>query len=217
MKKLLFLFAALFFAFVDMKAQSMVDVGAKLSLNSGLSGVTTPTNRKNGFSFASMPNFGLEAMYSFKEDKSIAALFELTYTSYSYLIEDARKDYSGQEYDFELSYLNFGPSVKFGYFLFGFNFGLPMAADFGPEIDTDDLNMLTEFKIGATYPIFEDETGSFNVFMNASYMLSGVYTSFKEKDPLVDLIPVVEPEIPNNEFNPRLVTLSLGFNYLFSL
>ncbi len=190
-----------------------LETGPYLSLKAGVNGVDTPSGRRNGFTINSLPDFGMTVQSSLSAESDLKLSFSLGYSTYSYNIIRHIDD---EAFKHSYSYLTFAPEFIFGYFSFGFNFGLPMAADFDREIDTETLNMLAEFRIGGHYPLFEDETGALHIFLKAGYMLNGIYDNYRENDPLAEIIPEQSDPI-TDDFNPRAASVQLGFIYLFNI
>lgn len=189
-------------------------LGPSLAGKAGINGGNYPTGRENGVAINTTPDFALRFYAPLSDFMNLGATFDLGYSSYGFKMKAADFD---AEYTEKFRYVTLGASIQFGYFWSGANFGLPVAANMGSDIDADLVSELVEFRVGGEYPVIISETGRLNAFIVAGYFLSGTFKDFEEGDPLKDLIPVKEPQIPTNEFNPRPVSLSIGFSYLFDL
>ncbi len=190
-------------------------IGPALGMKSSVSYIETPTGRKNGVAFAKLPAFNLNSFIPLSYDNRIAIEFDIGYETYSYIIQD---------YDYEIDYKNnhsyftINPNFYFANFLFGFNVGFPVAADYDDiKIDEGTLNTSFEIVLGGMFNIYNDETGRFNFFVKAQYMLTGVYDEFLENDPFKD--PKISDihEVVKESHNPKTVSLLIGFNYMFNL
>lgn len=217
MKKLVIL---LFISFISlMNAQKEPPnfeyaIGPSIGMKSSVSYIETPTGRKNGVAFAKLPAFNLNTYIPLSSTARIGVEFDLGYETYSYIIRD---------YDYEIdfinnhSYVTINPNFYFANFLFGFNVGMPIAADYDDvKIDENTLNTSFEIVVGGMFNIYNDETGRFNFIIKAQYMLTGVYDEFLENDPFKTKISDIH-EVVKESHNPKTVSLMIGFNYMFNL
>lgn len=198
----------------DTISPSLLSIGPYFSFKAGINGGNVQQGRKNTISSYAIPDFGASIHYALKDDYSIAISCDLGYSNYSYgliSVDDNSK------YNFHYSYITLSPNIYFMYFNVGFTFGYPINANFGETINTNHLNPLAEFNLGAYYPIIYDEDIEMDVFANVGYMLTGIYTDYHKFDPLQDLIKAVPPDITTDLYNPRALSLSIGINYLFSI
>ncbi len=215
MKKILLLCTILSICATALPAQGFkMSLGPFAAMKMGINGVEAPWGRKNALSINSLPDLGLTLDFSFDDGSDVGARLDLGYSGFSYTIEDFGKS---EDYDFNLQYFTIGPSIDINGIMFGFNLIMPLSGEFGPEIDSGTMGMLSEFRVGYKYPVFIDETGSFNTFIFVSYMLSGVYEGYPKNDPLIDLIPPSGSQIHTDEFNPRVASVAIGFSYNFNI
>ena len=191
-------------------------IGPYIGMRAGVSAITTPKGRKNGLAVNSVPDFGFKYYVPFGVDNNLAFTGNVGYSTASYIIKSAYSD--SKEYTFAHSYLVISPNFEFEGFSMGFNFNVPLAADIdGSEIDSKELAFNTEVKLGYEFPIFNDETGRLNIFVHAAYMLGGVMDNYAKNDPLATVLPAEAPQKITDAFNPRVASLAIGFNFLFSL
>jgi hypothetical protein len=214
-----FVFAILVIAmslniFSQEQTQKHLSVGPYFAFKGGVNGSNVQEGRKNAISIYPVPDFGATAFLPLIEDYSLAVSCDVGYSAYSYSLKDGSL---GTKYDFHYGYLSLSPNFYFLYFFLGFNFGYPLHADFGETIDTKDLNIMAEFRVGVTYPLIYDESVSMNIFANAGYMLTGIYKNYQKGDPLKVLVPNIPPDFTTEAYNPRPVSFSIGLNYLFTI
>ncbi|MFW6232762.1 MAG: hypothetical protein ACOC4D_01860, partial [Bacteroidota bacterium] len=176
-------------------------LGPFLSWKAGLNGSETIEGRKNALAFNNLPDFGANFYYPLSESSLLGLSTDLGYLNYSYAIED---DLTGEKFTHRYSYVALNPNIFFSGFTFGFAFGLPVSASLeGSEIDTDKLDFMAEIKLGYIYPVFTDETGTMNIYINAGYMLSGLYKDFPDDDPLAPFINAENEYVVSGNNNPR--------------
>ncbi len=192
-----------------------ISYGPQVSMKFGINGVETPLGRKNGVALANLPDVGATIYLPLSNSNPLGLTFDLRYSPYSFfIIEDA----TDLKYQHNFSYFLVNSGIFFKGITFGFSLGLPLSADVdGATISTDELPMMSEVQIGYTYPIWEDETGRFNIFIKGTYFLSQMFNDFPKNDPMKKLIPEFPEEPITNNSNPRAVTVYVGFNYLFNL
>lgn len=191
-----------------------VKIGPRIGIKGGVNAIGTPSGRRNGLLISNIPDIGLNAYIPLSSDSPLGAIIGMSYSTYSYKIIRHEDDY---EYDHRYSYLLVSPNIAFDFLRAGFNFGIPMSAEYGEDIDTDALNLMVEFEIGAEFELWGDETGSFNAFIGAGLMLTGIYNDYKNNDPLLDAIPPHDPETIVEIHNHRAASVKIGFSYLFSI
>lgn len=227
MKKLLFTIFLMLFLFSgsafsqEETVEPFISIGPSMSLKAGVNAVNTPNGRQNGISFNSLPDFGIQGFMPLGETNSLGILFDIGLSSYyykikayGYLVEGAVSDVS---YQHNYSYMTMSASLFFKGFLFGFTYGMPMAAEYGAKIDIGKISPMAEFTTGAILPVFADETGILNLHFRASYMLTGIFNNFAEGDPLKDIVKVPPPDRLTNDANPRAASVAVGFSYLFNI
>ncbi len=185
-------------------------IGPAISLKSGINAIESPPGRENKFAFSSIPDLGISTIFHFYGSDKLGAGLNLLYASYFYNVES---NADGNTYKVMLSYYSFTTYFKFDFITMGFNFGIPASAKAEEKLDVENIKILTEFRLGFIYPLLNDETGRLNIFLNAGYMLTGIYDKYTENDPLPEQAPVPEGQLTEN-FNPRVLSISLGFNYL---
>ncbi len=190
-------------------------IGPSLGMKAGVNGAPSLEGRKNGLAFNGIPEIGVSAFYWLSDTSNLAITFDLSYSTYSFLQKSGIND---KEFTEKFSYFKFGADFYFSHFLLGFGVGLPLSGDIeGNEIDTKILNALTEIRLAGWLPVVSDETGTLNLFIQASYMLTGVFKDYSKNDPLLGALPSSPPYNVAEKYNPRVVSLTIGFNYLFSL
>jgi len=190
-------------------------IGPSLGMKAGVNGAPSLEGRKNGLAFNGIPEIGVSAFYWLSDTSDLAIISELSYSTYSFLQKSGIND---KEFTEKFSYFKFGADFYFSHFLLGFGVGLPLSSDIeGNEIDTKILNALTEIRLAGWLPVMADETGTLNLFIQASYMLTGVFKDYSKNDPLFSAIPPTPPYNVAEKYNPRVVSLLIGFNYLFNL
>ncbi len=216
MKKILIILTILLITGADGFARDIYpySVGPAISYKAGINAVTTPKGRKNVIAINPIPDFGARMYFPVSETSRLGVVGNIMYNNYAYNIEAVN---TGNDYTHEYSYLTIGAALSFSGMYLGFDFGAPLSANFGPAIPSDNLVLMTEFKIGGEITIADDETGRMIFFARAGYMLSGIYEDFGEHDPLRNIAPTEEGQTLTNEFNPRAASIALGFSYLFTL
>lgn len=215
MKKVIFILLATLQITSIMFAQQQRDlsIGPYLSLKAGVNAGNTMDGRKNGIAFTGIPDFGAQLYYPLSYDSDLGIFCDLGLSNYAYFIEGVNV---GKDYTLTYRYITLSPRFYFNIFTLGFAFGVPIAADFGEDIDTDILETLAEIRLAAFIPLMSDESGSLNLNIEAGYMFTGFYQDFAKNDPLLPSIPEVPPQVPSSKYNPRAVSLSIGISYLMN-
>jgi hypothetical protein len=188
--------------------------GPYYAFKAGVNGGNTPLGRQNAVSFNGIPDFGAMLIMPIGGSENIGLGLDLGYTTFSFITKNYE---TGEKFTESFSYIAFAPNIYFSGFLLGLSVGFPVNADWGAKIDTDDLNIISDVRLNYTYFFKSDYIGSLGVYLQASYMLTGAFKDFSQGDPLKEYIPAVSPQVLNNNYNPRVVALSLGFTYLFNL
>jgi hypothetical protein len=210
---ILFLIFAGFASAYSQEYQSF-SAGPFISFKGGLNGGSVMQGRKNALAFVKTPDFGVTSLTMLSAEHDLGVVCDLACSSYGYKIKGVDVN---KEYTLSYTYITLGPAFYFSGFTFGFNFGVPIAADFGSKIKSSKLALMSEFKVGYMYPLMLEKESSLNIFINAGYMLSGMYKKFTKDDPLLPYIPEVEPYKISSKYNPRALSVSIGFSYLFSI
>ncbi len=214
-KIVIFLFAmTMVMSRVFAQEVTSLSVGPSISFKAGINAAEVMEGRKNGIGFANIPDFGVAGLLMLSPESDIGVAADLGLSNYAYKIKGVNVN---KEYTMRYSYIALGTSFYFSGFTFGFNFGVPVAANFGNKISTSTLGFMTEFKVGGLIPLKIDESGSLNLIINAGYMLSGIYNDYSHNDPLLPYIPEVPPYQISTKYNHRALSLNIGINYLFNL
>lgn len=188
--------------------------GPYLQLKAGVNGGNIPEGRKNAVLFNGVPDFGLSIYYPLGEFYDIGLMADLGMSTYAFGQKDV---INAVQYDLKFSYLTFAPYFYFQGFMAGLALGYPLMADYGAEIDTKHVAFMAELRLSGMYPLYMDESGSLNAVLHAGYMLTGVYEDFPVDDALKEIIPALPPQVHTNKYNPRVISISLGINYLFNM
>lgn len=214
-KSYLFLVLVIYsFSFLNAETEkkSSLSIGPYLGMKSGINGGSAVQGRKNQFLVSSVPDLGASLSLLINKENNLCFLFDLGYAGYSFGVKNTSNSYTYSE---NFQYLTLAPGFNFSYVTFHILMGIPLSADWGPSIGTENLNVITEVSLGAKFPLYEDETGDLNLFLNFSYMLSGIFKNFAKNDPLQSAIPVPQPFELTDSYNPRTASVQLGINYLF--
>lgn len=217
MKKVLIallMFTYSFWAFAQEEGDfHYLSAGPFFALKGGVNGGYIPEGRKNAALFNGLPDFGITLFYPLGEESDLGLMMDLAYTTYAYQIEGVDVNYKA---DCKYSYISFAPNMHYNGFVAGFNFGMPIDNSFGDKLKSEKLNFMVEIRLGYVYPLLNDEDGSLNVFMQAGYMMTGLFSDYVKDDPLLATIPPTYPEKFTNKYNPRTVSLLIGLNYLLN-
>ena len=196
-------------------------LGPTFAYKGGVNGFTNPQGRKNGIAINNIPDVGVTAYIPLDFIFNLGLYLDLMYNTNTFLMQ---YNFSGIDNDYankdrmRFSYFSISPTFNHAGFTVGFNLGIPVSADWeGFNIPASKLNKLMEIKAGYSYPIYFDEIGRLNLFINASYALNGVYKNFKQDDPLKNIVLAVPPQIITNYYNPRPAGIQIGVNFLFNL
>lgn len=82
---------------------------------------------------------------------------------------------------------------------------------------TKYLATLVEVRIGGAIPVINTSAGKLNVNIMAGYSLSGLFTDHQSYLGSYEKSPSTGLTGPKEEYNPKPVSLSIGFSYLFRL
>ena len=217
MKKfLLLIFALIIFSDSQTNAQvtKVLSIGPSIAYKAGVSAINTPLGRKNGVSFNKIPDFGLSTYFPLSKTENIGLQLDIAYSQYSYKMISAHD--SKKEYNFHHSYIAVNPNFYFKGMLFGFA-ALIASNSKNENSDLKNNILKTSFalNLGYEYPIYVDDSGELNIFINGGYFLNGVYKNFVKNDPMKEILPADEKV--TGIHNPRVASLQLGFNFLFDL
>ena len=196
-------------------------LGPTFAYKGGINGFTNPWGRKNGIAINNIPDVGVTAYVPLDFIFNLGLYVDLMYNTNTFLMQYdynvAQNDYMNKD-RMRFSYFTISPTFNHVGFTVGFNLGIPVSADWeGFNIPTSKLNKLVEIKAGYSYPLYFDEIGRLNLFINASYALNGVYQNFQKDDPLKNTVLAVPPQIITNYYNPRPAGIQIGLNFLFNL
>ncbi|MCX7737401.1 MAG: hypothetical protein N2319_11910 [Candidatus Kapabacteria bacterium] len=188
----------------EMSTKGYLKIGPFITGKGGVNTIDPPQGIKNGFAVVPLPDFGVSTLIPFTPNGQTGALIDLAYSSYAYQL----KIYGNEDVNWveRFSYFNIGPSFFFSGFIAGLNLGFPMGGLIGEsknskeiEINSSDMGMLLEIKLGALLELLNTPAGSLNFTIQGGYVLSGLYKSETVR------------------FNPQPAQLSLGLNFLFNV
>ncbi|MBI5326098.1 MAG: hypothetical protein HZB41_12640 [Ignavibacteriae bacterium] len=190
-----------------------LSAGPYLSAKTGYNTSYSPWERKNLFAFNGLPDFGFSFYIPASEEYKLGWMFDLGLSTYAYRIKGVSND---NKFTLKYSYFTLCPGFHYSGLYAGLNIGIPVFADYGVNLETSKLNLLSEVRIGAIIPVIEDETGRVNILMHFGYMLTGIFKDFVKDDPLIKHFPPDSSQNFTNEFNPHTISFSLGLNYMFN-
>lgn len=204
------------FSAVQLNAQTFNEfsVGGYTGFKAGINGGKIQAGRMNAVAFNGIPDIGASAFVYISEQSDLGLSVDLGYSAYAFTIKDAIYD---GEYTEKFGYITFGPNIHFYNFAFGLHLGFPIHADFGDDIDTEDISILIDLRLRAEYPLIVDDESVFSVFANVGYMMTGVFVDYSKQDPLRELIPERPYEPTTESFNPRAFSLCIGVRWMFPL
>ena len=221
--KIMMLFSFIHFNSLQLQAEEEKyyppALGPIIGHKGGVNGFTNPEGRKNGIAINNIPDVGASLYIPLDFVYNIGMYVDLTFNTNTFLM---RYNYSQNDYSnndrMQFSYISLSPVFNHAGFTIGFNFGIPVAADWkGINIPTSKLNNIVEIRAGYSYPLYFDDVGRLNLFVNLSYSLNGVFTDFSKDDPLKNIVPAIPPQVITNYYNPRPATIQIGVNFLFNL
>lgn len=189
-------------------------VGLFIAATGGVNTLDSPDGVKNGFVFSTMPDFGAQVYIPFGSVSNLGAVIDFAYISYAYQF----KLYSDNsiKWDDRVSYFTIAPNFHFSGLLFGFNFGIPLAAETGNDVEgnpynyeykKDNMNFLVDIHLGALIPVYKDNFGRVNLYVQGEYGLSQVFTN-----------DIVAPMTGGGTqtFNIQPAAVKLGLSYIFN-
>ena len=196
-------------------------LGLTFAYKGGVNGFTNPLGRKNGIALNNIPDAGITTYLPLDFIYNLGMYIDLMYNTNTFLMkynyDGIEKKYANSD-RMRFSYFSISPTFNHSGFNLGFNLGIPVSADWeGVIIANSKLNNLIEVRAGYSYPLYFDEVGRLNLFINASYALNGVYKNFVQDDPLKNTVPAYPPQIITNYYNPRPASIQIGVQFLFNL
>lgn len=197
-------------------AAEIYPLGAGLFV-AGKAGVNTldsPDGVKNGYVFNSMPDLGLQVYIPFGSETNLGATIDFAYLNHQYLF----KLYGNEDVNWkdELAYFAISPNIHISGFLIGMNFGFPLSAksendieenEFTYEYDKDNLNTLIDFHLGGLIPVYADDFGRLNLYIQAEYAISKLFNN--------DLTTKHLSE-NTQKFNIQPAGLKMGLSYIIN-
>jgi hypothetical protein len=184
-------------------------IGAFAAANGGVNAADVPQGIKNGFMINSMPNIGAQMYVPFAKTGRTGLLAELAYSSYIFELKKALNE--SVDWENQFNYISIAPYLYVHGFMTGFNFGIPVSGRIANnDVDSGDMGLAVEFKMGVVIPVYEDKTGRANLVLRAGYFLTGVYSENRTHLPC----PVATN---GTEFNLHPASGSIGFSYIFNL
>jgi hypothetical protein len=211
MNKLILLILGIVFTFNQVFAVDYVpskDIfpfgfGMFVAGKAGVNTLDSPEGIKNGMSINGMPDIGLQVYVPFGGESNIGATLDMAYISYSYKF----KLYGNETINWidKISYFSISPNFHLSGFLLGFNFGFPMSAESGTSsylFNTANMNTWIDVHFGGLIPVYKDNFGRVNLYIQGEYALSEVFAN-----------KVGYNSIP---FNIQPAALKIGISYIFN-
>jgi hypothetical protein len=187
--------------------------GPFISFKAGINGTTSPLGRENAINLSGIPDFGIAFYSPVSSTSKLGICYDFGFSSYSYKVKGT---IDATDKTMMFNFISFSPGFNYSGLLIGMTFGFPVSASFGPDLKSDKLNPLVEFRLGYMLPLISDKDGRLNLNLYWGYMLTGVFKDFVKDDPLLQYYPQNPTEKWTNAFNPRAMSLSLGINYMFN-
>ena len=191
-------------------------VGLTMSFKGGVNTLDSPSGVKNGYLFTAMPDIGAQVYVPFGTENNMGIVLDLAYISFPYKF----KLYGNEDVNWvdKLSYFSIAPNFHISGFMFGFNLGIPMAANsdnsttdgnkFVYDYEKDNMKFLVDIHIGALIPLVKSDFGRLNLYIQVEYALSQVFED--------DLVTVSDVGAGNQEFNIQPAALKFGLSYIFN-
>jgi hypothetical protein len=196
-------------------------IGPTLGYKGAVNGFTNPQGRKNAFAINNVPDVGLSIYVPLDLIYNLGLYFDVLYNTNTYLMKynyDGNTEIYANKDRMRYSYFTIAPSFNQSGFMLGFSYNIPVSADWeGTNINTDKLDNVFEIRAGYSYPLYFDEVGRLNIYINASYALNGIYKNFERDDPLSKIVPANPPQIITNYYNPRPAGIQIGMSFLFNI
>lgn len=163
--------------------------------------VDPPQGIKNDFQMSPLPDIGISFYYPFSNDRNFGLTADLSYltTAFKYKLYNN----SSVNWKNEFHYFNIGIGTYLSGFFLSLNLGVPLSGKGSYsanqsvyDFDVKDLATVFQLRLGGAIPLMSDEVGRLNLLIFGDYNINGVMAN-------------------DNNFNPRIASLSLGLNYLF--
>lgn len=211
MNKLILLILGILFTFNQVFAVDYVpskDIfpfgfGLFVAGKAGVNTLDSPEGIKNGMSINGMPDIGLQVYVPFGGESNIGATLDMAYLAYSYKF----KVYKNESVNWtdNISYFSISPNFHLSGFILGFNFGFPISAESGTSnyfFNTANMNTWIDVHFGGLIPVYKDNFGRVNLYIQGEYALSEVFTNKVDYN-----------SIP---FNIQPAALKIGISYIFN-
>jgi hypothetical protein len=187
------------------------EIGANVSYKFSVNGVNPIIGTQTDFSFIKIPDISITSFIPISRKNNLATILNFGIESYNYSLKDIK---NFEKYSHNFTYINFSPNIYIEGFLIGFNFGIPVSAAWNSEdINLDNINTMTEFKVGGVYEITRTRKGRFMANFMLSFMLNDIFVNYKKDDPLLNIIKNDYDYIRTNSSSPRTISISFGFTY----
>lgn len=205
MIKRLSLFSILFFFALRFNASSQdifpMSIGLFVSGKGCVNTVDPPQGIKNDFQISPLPDIGVAFYYPFSSERNFGIIADLSYltTAFKYKLYNN----SSINWRNEFHYFNIGVGTYLSGFFLSLNLGIPLSGKGSymnssvVNFDTKDLNTIFQLRVGGAIPLVQDEVGRLNLLIYGDYSVNGSMAN-------------------DNNFNPRIASLSLGLSYLFN-
>jgi len=186
-------------------------VAGKASVNT----LDSPDGVKNGYVFNSIPDLGLQVYVPFGTENNLGATIDFAYLNHQYMF----KLYGNEDVNWrdELAFFTISPNIHISGFFIGMNFGFPLAAKSGNEndendyynydYDKDNLNGLIDFHLGGLIPVYADEFGRLNLYIQAEYTMNKLFSKDLQTKHLTD---------NTQNFNIQPAGLKFGLSYIIN-
>ncbi len=202
-KRFFAFFISIFFCLqLNVSSQEIfpMSLGLLLTGKGCVNTVDPPQGIKNDFQVSPLPDIGISFYYPFSNDRNFGLIADLSYltTAFKYKLYNN----SSVNWRDEFHYFNIGVGTYLSGFFLSLNLGIPLSGkgyNFGPSIkdfDTKDLSTVLQLRLGGAIPLMSDEVGRLNLLIFGDYNVTGVMAN-------------------DNNYNPRIASLSIGLSYLF--
>lgn len=201
---------------ITAKAQifESISIGPTIGFKFGKNYISPMKGRKEETKLSKLPELGISTFALLSEENNLGISLDVLYNTFSNRTKIEKNE---QIYDFTYSYISLSPHLKFQNLLLGFTFAYPIKANFGNDIPNENIRVMSEFNLGYSLPIMIDDQSEFNIFIKAGLMLSPIYYDYPNNDPLKLISPAIEPDFQSEKFNPRILSFTLGLNYMLNI
>lgn len=159
-----------------------------------------PQGIKNDFQMSPLPDIGVAFYYPFSNDRNFGLTADLSYltTAFKYKLYNN----SSVNWRNEFHYFNIGIGTYLSGFFLSLNLGIPLSGKGSYsgssvyDFETKDLSTVIQLRLGGAIPLMSDEVGRLNLLIFGDYNVNGVMAN-------------------DNNYNPRIASLSIGLSYLF--